>query len=79
MFDAFAVIVACQKNQIFIILAVLRLRVTNGSFFHPRDLAPGQPSSEETSQQWRAVGDTLSDLTGLRIEPYVSRTVVEAF
>ena len=27
---------------------------------HLRDLAPGQHSSEETSQRWRVVGDTVS-------------------
>ena len=34
---------------------------------HPRDLAPGQHSSEETFQWRRAVGDTVSDLTGVVI------------
>ena len=29
---------------------------------HFRGLAPGQHSSEETSQRWRAVGDTVFDL-----------------
>ena len=33
------------------------------------DLAPGQYSSDETSQRWRAVGDTVIDLTSLEIEP----------
>ena len=37
-------------------------RVTSG------DLAPGQRSYEETPQRWRAVGDTVSDLTELGIE-----------
>ena len=36
---------------------------------HLRGLAPGQLSFEETLQRWRAVGDNVSDLTGLRIEP----------
>ena len=31
---------------------------------HLHGLAPGQHSSEETSQRWRAVIDTVSDLTG---------------
>ena len=43
-------------------------RVTSGGI-HLRNLAPGQHSSEETSQRWRAVDDTLSDLTGQVIEP----------
>ena len=32
--------------------------VTSGGA-HLRDLAPGQHSSEKTSKQWRAVGDTV--------------------
>ena len=35
---------------------------------HLRGLAAGQHSSEETSPQWRAVGDTVSNLTAPRIE-----------
>ena len=41
---------------------------------HLRCFAPGQHSSEETSQRWRAVGDTVSDLTRAGIEPQTSRT-----
>ena len=37
-------------------------------------LAPGQHSSEETSQRWLAVGDTASDLTGPGIEPQTACT-----
>ena len=37
-----------------------------------RGLEPGQHSFEETSQRWRAVGYTLSDLTGPGIEPRTS-------
>ena len=59
-----------SSNQIFIILAVLR---RSGST-HIRGLASGQHSSEETSQLWRVVGDTVSDLTGPRIEPQTSQT-----
>ena len=33
-----------------------------------RGLAPGQHSSRETSQRWRAVVDTVSDLTEPVIE-----------
>ena len=54
---------------IFIVLAVLR-RTCNEWRDHLRGLAPGQYCcSKETSQQWRALGDTVSDLTGLGIEP----------
>ena len=47
--------------------------VTRGGA-HLRDLAPGQHSSEETSQQWRVNGDTVLDLTGRVIEPQTFRT-----
>ena len=42
--------------------------VTSGGI-HLRDLAPEQHSSEETWQWWRAVGNTVSDLTGLALKP----------
>ena len=41
---------------------------------HLRDLAPGQHSTEETSQRWRAFGDAVSDLTDPRIKPQTTRT-----
>ena len=38
-------------------------------------LRPGNTASfEEMSQQWRAVGNTVSDFTGPRIEPQTSRS-----
>ena len=40
---------------------------------HLRGLAPGQHSSEHTSQRWRVVGDSV-DLTGPEIESQTSRT-----
>ena len=52
-------------------------RVTS-SGAHLRGLAPGQHSSEVTSQRRRAVGDTASDLTGPEIEPQTSRTFIDA-
>ena len=42
--------------------------VTNGGA-NFRDLAPGQHSSVETWQRWRAAGDTVSDVTSSVIEP----------
>ena len=48
-------------------------RVTSG-VAHLRVLAPGQHSSDETSQRWRAVGDTVVDLTSPGIEPLTSHT-----
>ena len=46
--------------------------VTSGGA-RPRGLAPGQRSSEETSQRWLAVGYSASDLTSLGIEPQTFR------
>ena len=39
---------------------------------HLRGLALGQHSSEETSQRWRAIGDTVADLTRHVIESMTS-------
>ena len=39
-----------------------------------RGLAPWLHSSEETSQWWRGIGDTVPDLTGLGIETQTFRT-----
>ena len=55
------------KNQIFIILAVLRRSVLRVRV-HLRGLTSGQHSSEVISQQCWAVGDTMPDLTGLGTE-----------
>ena len=41
---------------------------------HLRGLAPGQHSSEQTPQRWRAASDTVSGLTGPGIKPQTSRT-----
>ena len=46
-------------------------RVTGGGG-HLSGLAPGQHSSEEISQRWRAVGNTVYDLTGPGMEPQTS-------
>ena len=48
-------------------------RVTSGGI-HLRGLAPGQHSSEETSQRWRVIGNAVSDLTSPVIDPQISRT-----
>ena len=50
-----------------------RLSVT-GSGAYLRSLAPGQHSSEETSQWWRVVGDTVSDLIDSGFKPQTSCT-----
>ena len=41
---------------------------------HLRGLAPGQHGSEDASQRWRAIDGTVSDFSGLGIEPQASRT-----
>ena len=64
-------------NQIFTVLVSLnslqyRSMVASGGA-QPRGLALGQHKSEETSLRWRSVGYTLSDLTGVGIEPQIFR------
>ena len=66
-----------KSNEIFTVLVSLnslqyRSMVASGGV-RPRVLALGQHRSEETSQRWRAVGYTVSDLTGLGIEPQIFR------
>ena len=46
-------------------LGITPKRATSGEA-HPRGLAPAHT---ETSQRWRAVGNTVSALTGPEIEP----------
>ena len=53
-------------------------RVTSGGP-HLRGLGLGQHSSEETSQRWLAVGNSVSDLTGPKIEPQTFRTDSKVF
>ena len=52
--------------------AITPKRVTSGGI-RLRSLAPGQQSSEETSQQWRVAGDAVSDMTGSENKPMISR------
>ena len=41
----------------------------------PASLRPGNTAPfEEMSQRWQLVGNTVSDLTGLRFEPQTSRS-----
>ena len=61
-----------KKSNLHYTRGITLKRVTS-SGAHLRGLAPGLHSSEETSQWWRAVGDT-ADLTGPGIEPQTSRT-----
>ena len=54
-------------------------RVVASGESQPRGLAPGQHSSEESSQRRRAVGYTVSDLTCLGIEPQTFRIDSDIF
>ena len=49
------------------------MRVTSDGVYL-RGFGPGQHSSEETSQRWRGIGDTVSDFIDPGIEPKTSRT-----
>ena len=65
-----------KSNQILIILVSLNSlyrKVVASGGARPRGLAPGQRSSKETSQRLRAVGYTVSDLTGLGIQSQTFR------
>ena len=72
---------ALISNQLksFIILAVLCRSVQRVCVAHLRFIAPAgnTASFEEMSRWWRAVGNTLSDLTGLRCEPQTSHSINE--
>ena len=48
-----------QKSNLHYTRRITPKRVTSCGA-HLRGLAPGQHSSEETSQRWRVVGDTVS-------------------
>ena len=65
-----------DKNRIFVILAVLHR--SGGWRDHLCDLSPRQHSSEETSQRWRAVDKTVSNSTGVGIEPKIVRADSDA-
>ena len=54
------------KSNLHYAPGITSKRVTSGGV-HLRGLAPEQHSSEETSQRWRDVGDTVSDLTDLEL------------
>ena len=60
----------------FILLAVIRRSVQRICGAHFRDTAPSGNTTlfEKMSQRWRAVGNTVSDLTSPRFEPQTSRS-----
>ena len=72
-----------KSNQILIILVLLNSllyrNVVASGRARPRGLAHGQRSSKETSLWLRAVGYTMSDLTGLGIESQSLRIDSEIF
>ena len=72
-----------KSNEILIILvslnSLLYRNVVASGRARPRGLASGQRSSKETSQRLRAVGYTVSDLTGLEIESQIFRIDSEIF
>ena len=61
------------KSNLHCAYGITSKRVTSDGA-HFRGLAPVQRSSEETSKRWRAVGDTVSNLTDQGIEPQISLT-----
>ena len=63
----------------FITIAVVPKRGNEWRGPTPRLIAPGQRSSEETLQRWRAVGYSASDSTGLGIELQIFRIDSDIF
>ena len=55
-----------SKSNLYYTRGITPKHVTSGGA-HLRSLAPGQHA--ETSQRWRAVGDTVFNVTGLEIDP----------
>ena len=69
-------ILSIKSNQIFHYTRCnTPERVTSWRGPSPRHLRPGNTAPfEEMSQRWRAVGNTMSDLTGPRFEHQTSRS-----
>ena len=66
-----------EETNLYYACGITSNGVTSGvAYLH--DLAPGQHSSEETSQRWRAVGGTVHDLTDPRFDPRTFLTDVLA-
>ena len=62
-----------KKTNLHFSRGIMPKRETSGGI-HLRVLALGRHSSKEMSQEWLAVGDSLSDLTGPGIEPQIFST-----
>ena len=67
-----------KKSNLHYTRRVASKRVTSDGI-HLHDLAPGQRSSEETSQRWRAVEGSVFDLTELEMELKTYRTNYDVF
>ena len=64
------------KSNLFYTCGITPKRVTSGGA-HLRDLAPGQHSSEETSQRKQAMGDCVRfDRPGMELKTYGADTAV---
>ena len=61
-----------NQSHLHCTIGITPTRVTSGGA-HLRGLAPGLHNLEATSQRWRAVGDTVSDLIGLGKKPRTSQ------
>ena len=61
------------SNKCFIMLAAPRRSVLRVCGAHLCIIIPAGNTApfEEKSQQWRAVGNTVSDLTGSKFEPHL--------
>ena len=66
------------KSSLARVITYAEARKTSGRA-HLRSSAPGQHSSEKTSQRWWAVDDTVSNLTNPGMEPQNSRADNDAF
>ena len=66
---------SCNQNKSSIILAVFRLSVQQVCEVHVCIIAPAVNivPFEEMSYRWRAVGNTVSDLIGLKFKFHTSR------
>ena len=60
-----------RKSNLHYTRDITPKHVTSGGS-HLRGLASRQHSSEETSQRWRVIGNTVTDLSGPGIEPQTS-------
>ena len=64
-----------SKNQIIVLTALRRSVQPVAGAISTSYRLDSTESSEETSQQWRGVSDTVSDLAGPGIEPQISSPI----